>query len=253
MLLRILFEDAFAHYDSIYADLSILSFFLLGYMLIRFITSKKKAPSSKNYEDRSSPLIDYNKYIKDVWAFQENADPFQLLEEMKGKKVNPDTTTYNTLLDIQITRGNYKSCDEIIAKMSTEKVTKDSVTYNTLLKRISCEIKTSHQVSSHYFQDAMKIINEMENNDIRINTITFNTLLDACIRVNDIEKIELVHEKMKEHKVYPDEITYGTIVRGLRVMENRDDKKRLMKVLEVMLECFNEGNEQVLTKFQIRI
>ena len=245
MLLRIFFEDAFEHIDSIYADLSILSFFVIGYMLIRIASKKGKDGKDKDYEDRASPLVDYNKYIKDVWAFQENPNPFSVLEEMKAKHITPDTTTFNTLLDIQITRGNFNSCDEIIAKMNEERILKDSVTYNTLLKRISCELKISSRSSKTYFSNAMAIISEMEKNEIKINTITFNTLLDACIRVNDLSNIEVVYEKMKEQKIYPDEITYGTIVRGLRLIECREDKKKLMKILESMLENFNDGNEQV--------
>ena len=246
MLLRILFEDAFDHVDSIYADLSILTFFIIGYMLIRFVSKKGKIGKPKEFDERNSPLIDFNKYIKDVWAFQENVNPFSILDEMRMKNVIPDTTTFNTLLDIHITRGNFRSCDEIMKRMEIDEVKKDSVTYNTLLKRISCELKSHTLNSKNYFETAMGIIDEMESKAIQINTITFNTLFDACIRVNDIDNIQIVYDRMKDKKVYPDEITYGTIVRGLRLIECREDKKKLMGILEKMLENFNEGNEQVI-------
>lgn len=55
---------------------------------------------------------------------------------------------------------------------------------------------------------------EMRNNGIACNTITYNTMLDACAKCGCMEKASMLLEDMRETSIDPDIITYSTIIKG---------------------------------------
>ena len=47
------------------------------------------------------------------------------------------------------------------------------------------------------------------------NVITFNCVINACVKCNDIDKAWEIFEEMKKMKKYtPDLITYSTLIKG---------------------------------------
>lgn len=54
----------------------------------------------------------------------------------------------------------------------------------------------------------------MRNNGIACNTITYNTMLDACAKCSCMEKASGLLEDMRETSIEPDIITYSTIIKG---------------------------------------
>ena len=69
----------------------------------------------------------------------------------------------------------------------------------------------------------------MRNNNIACNTITYNTMLDACAKCNAMEKASLLLEDMRETNIEPDIITYSTIIKGYCL---NGDVERALSVLE---------------------
>ena len=49
---------------------------------------------------------------------------------------------------------------------------------------------------------------------IRPNNVTFNSLIDCCIRCNALMKAKEVFEEMKKSTIRPDLITYSTMIKG---------------------------------------
>lgn len=54
----------------------------------------------------------------------------------------------------------------------------------------------------------------MCNNGIACNTITYNTMLDACAKCGCMERASMLLEDMRETSIDPDIITYSTIIKG---------------------------------------
>lgn len=54
----------------------------------------------------------------------------------------------------------------------------------------------------------------MKSNNVPINTVTYNTLVDACARVGAMDKAAALLDDMLNSGVQPDLITFSTIAKG---------------------------------------
>merc|ERR1719321_1381474 len=75
------------------------------------------------------------------------------------------------------------------------------------------------------------VYKEMRGNNIPCNTITYNTMLDACAKCCTMDRASGLLEHMRESAVEPDIITYSTIVKGYCLSGDVD---RAFDVLEDM-------------------
>merc|ERR1719502_1402628 len=58
------------------------------------------------------------------------------------------------------------------------------------------------------------VYSEMRERGITVNTVTFNTLLDACARSGCMDRAPGLMAEMRAAGVTPDKITYSTLVKG---------------------------------------
>merc|ERR1719313_1114588 len=72
---------------------------------------------------------------------------------------------------------------------------------------------------------------EMRSRDVQCNTISYNTMLDACARCSAMDRVSQILEDMRSSGVEPDIITYSTIVKGYC---QSGDVDRAFQVLEEM-------------------
>merc|ERR1719265_2360176 len=75
------------------------------------------------------------------------------------------------------------------------------------------------------------VYTQMRKLGVLCNTISYNTMLDACARCSSMDRVSQLLEDMKESKVEPDIITYSTIVKGYCLAGDVD---RAFEVLEEM-------------------
>merc|ERR1719311_1398095 len=75
------------------------------------------------------------------------------------------------------------------------------------------------------------VYKEMRSKSSGCNTITYNTLLDACAKCNSMDRAGTLLEDMKDCCVEPDIITYSTIAKGYCL---QGDVDRAFHVLEEM-------------------
>ena len=85
----------------------------------------------------------------------------------------------------------------------------DLITYNTYIK--GCTQMKLYDKIDYVFEH---LINK---NDINItpNDVTFNSLIDAYMRQNNMSKVFLLLSKMQQYHIKPDNFTYTTIIKGL--------------------------------------
>merc|ERR1719378_1603508 len=71
----------------------------------------------------------------------------------------------------------------------------------------------------------------MKARQIPCNTITYNTMFDACARCGTMDRVPQLLENMRQSRAEPDIITYSTLVKGFCLAGDVD---RAFRVLEEM-------------------
>ena len=63
---------------------------------------------------------------------------------------------------------------------------------------------------------AFQLYKEMGDLEIQASTITFNSLIDACVRAGVKDKAWSLLGEMKEKDIQPDNFTYSTLIKGIK-------------------------------------
>jgi pentatricopeptide repeat protein len=61
-----------------------------------------------------------------------------------------------------------------------------------------------------------EIMSEIRENKLKANEITFNTLIDACVKGDNIELAFKYFSEMKEYNLKPDNFTYSSLIKGIK-------------------------------------
>jgi len=88
-----------------------------------------------------------------------------------------------------------------------------------------------------------EVYTEMRARDVQCNTISYNTMLDACARCSSMDRVSQILEDMKTCAVEPDIITYSTIVKGYC---QAGDVDRAFQVLEEMKRDAKFAPDEIL-------
>jgi len=98
--------------------------------------------------------------------------------------------------------------------------------FYTMLLRTTVQYRVVHDLVGLKF-----VIGLHFSKNIPCNTITYNTMLDACAKCCSMDRTSNLLEDMRESSVEPDIITYSTIVKGYCL---EGDVDRAFQVLEDM-------------------
>lgn len=191
-------------------------------------------PELSEYDLR---IHEINVRIKDQYSQKKGLDPFEVLEELKELQVNPDVTTFNTLIDICFMQHNHEAAFKLFDYLksiasegmlasneltSTEKQEKavmpDIITYNTIIKGLSLQINDKRQTSENrvILNKIFKTTKEIASYNLKPNEITYNSVLDACVKAHDIDLAFEYFDRMKAEGFQPDNFTYSTLIKGIK-------------------------------------
>ena len=118
---------------------------------------------------------------------------------IKGKFSNSETDNNNEII---INENNMNNNNNKIIKP-------DLITYNTFIK--GCTQLKLYDKVDYVFEHL--IVNNETN--ITPNDVTFNSLIDAYVRQNNMNKVFTLISKMQQYHIKPDNFTYTTIIKGL--------------------------------------
>ena len=134
--------------------------------------------------------------------------------EIINKNIYPvDIILINVLLDACIKLKDKKNFCEIFDNIINKKyknISPDLITYNTFIK--GCSKFKLYDKVEYAFNHL--IIHTKETNIIP-NDVTFNTLIDVYVSQKNMEKVLGVINLMQFYKIFPDNYTYTTIIKGL--------------------------------------
>lgn len=166
---------------------------------------------------------------------------FEIYHDMQISQVFPSVVTCGILIKAFGMSGNVEKAIEIFNKMEANGMRPSEITYGCIIN--TCIKLNRVEIAFQYFKDlaernypmnvilcttlikayskvndlpkALEIYEKMKS-DLKTqpNKITFNSIIDACIRLNNLKKAELIFSEMSEFKVSPDPITYSTMIKG---------------------------------------
>merc|ERR1719456_419519 len=80
-------------------------------------------------------------------------------------------------------------------------------------------------------QRALQCYQEMLEHNVKISLVVYNTLIDACCRVSDMEGAATIFQEMVAGQVTPDLITYSTLIKGYCLCGDMDQGMQLFMLM----------------------
>nr|XP_009588844.1 pentatricopeptide repeat-containing protein At1g55890, mitochondrial-like [Nicotiana tomentosiformis] len=150
----------------------------------------------------------------------------KLFDEMPNLKCQRTVYAFNALLEACVRAEKYDTMRELFQELSEElSIERDVVSYNTLIKAL-CK--------SGSLDSAVSVMDEMENQGIKPDKVTFNTLLKAyheCKKFSEAEDLWVneaieLFEEMGKKDIIPNTLSYNTIIKMFVDDRNLEEAKR---------------------------
>ena len=131
-----------------------------------------------------------------------------IIECMENRNVYMDLFAQNTILEALVDLGRL---NEAWSQYSNMKVcyTPDMYTYTTLLNGI----KGTPELSEEWLDKAFQILEEAKSN-YEVDEAFFNSLVDACVRFNRLDRAEELFNEMSEKRGVISEYAYNIMIKG---------------------------------------
>ena len=171
-----------------------------------------------------------------------------IYEEMKSDCIKISSITYGCLINACIRNDNLPKAFELYEELARNNIEMNIVLYTTLIKAYS-KNKELHKV--------LEIFNQMKNDKNNSpNNVTYNSVIDCCVKNDDMKLAENIFKEMLNSGVKPDIITFSTLIKGClkkgdlaqAVKNVVSMKKYEVKPDEVLLNSLLDGCEK-LKKF----
>ena len=98
--------------------------------------------------------------------------------KMKENNLVPNSVTYGCLIDACVKNGKVEKAIEVFEVMQRDSVPLNTIIYTTLIKGMARSFKLDKALELYA---AMKL-----DDKIKPNNVTYNSLIDCCIRCNSI-------------------------------------------------------------------
>jgi pentatricopeptide repeat protein len=193
----------------------------------------------------------------------------QLLQRVRGAVHQPDTITYNTIMDVYAKCGDTAKALRTLDIMLREGVPPDVYTYSSAIA--SCvkhgRAEEAEQVEQRMREaglqpdvftystlmdvyakcgdvaKALRTLDVMQREGVAPNVVTFNTAIASCVKDGRAEEAEQLEPRMREAGLRPDVTTYNTL---MDVYAKCGDARKALQLLQRMRA---EGMECDVTTF----
>eukprot|EP00397_Hematodinium_sp_SG-2012_P024103 GEMP01025089.1.p1 GENE.GEMP01025089.1~~GEMP01025089.1.p1 ORF type:complete len:667 (+),score=145.43 GEMP01025089.1:253-2253(+) len=148
-------------------------------------------------------------------------ETWEQMEELRAQdKVGP--ITYGCMIDACVKGRRMDEAWKAFQELKKKGKHKNTVIFSTLIKGLGSEGDKD---------GALALFNEMRQENITCNTITFNSVIDACVRAEDLETAEEIFHYMD----CPfDIITISTLIKGFMRIK---DVARAQNIFAILKRC----------------
>lgn len=170
--------------------------------------------------------VTYGILIKAYGQSNQLENAFNAFLKMKDLNLQPNDVTYGCLLDACIRNNSLVRAEEVFKNMVKDNVHINTIMYTTMIKGYS---------KAHKLPEALSIYEKMKadkNNEP--NSVTYNSLIDCCVRCDNMKKASSLFSEMKQRKVRPDLITFSTLIKGFCRDNSIEKAFKILKDMEEM-------------------
>merc|ERR1712137_241934 len=148
----------------------------------------------------------YTTLIKGYGLRKDLHHALALFEEMSAEGVSRNTVTFNSLIDVCVKCGNLQMAEAILRDMTlpTSAVEPDLITFSTLLKGY-CQFSE--------IDKALQVLEAIKARGMHCDELVYNTLMDGCVKANDIPAGLGLFEEMLRNGLRPSTITHSILER----------------------------------------
>jgi len=139
------------------------------------------------------------------------------------KGLVPSEQLYGQMIDVLVTNDCLDDALELFAEMKQRH--QDHLTSQGFAVAYAMVIKGFAQRKE--CARALQCYEEMKQNGTLVGLVVFNTLIDACSRVGDMDSAARLFRDMVEADCIPDLITYSTLIKGYCVRGELDQAMEL--------------------------
>lgn len=152
-------------------------------------------------------VISYNTYLKILLSEGLREEVSAVLNQMRsrGGGLRPNAVTYNSLVKDIVARHDLQGAWRLIDEMESEGIRPDAFTCSILMKGVkhtSCA------------EDVDRIIALIERAKVTPDEVLVNCLLDACVRLRNVQRLTQVLEQFKATGVVPSLHACATLIRA---------------------------------------
>ena len=171
--------------------------------------------------------ISFNTLIKGCCRTRKLPQAIAFFEEMKRMYIKPTRITYNSLIDTCVKTSSMVDAWKFYDDMIRAEIKPDNFTYSILINGI----KSNHN-NREELGRALNMLDQLQaSTEFRPDEIFYNSLIDICVKFNEMNKGLYLFEEMKKKKIEPSSTTYGIIIKAYGKM---NDLVRAFKTFEQM-------------------
>eukprot|EP00898_Chlorokybus_atmophyticus_P005358 jgi/Chlat1/5823/Chrsp4S06283 len=176
----------------------------------------------------------YTPFLKALCDTGRHKEALLQLYRLLHEGVTPDTILFNALLD-----GVFSVADmqQILSKMETAALSYAVTVMLAKLLMINTfgMLHRGIRPTPFTFNSLIRVYaqlgQEMERSGVRLDTVTFNTLLDIGVGANQFRLNDSIRQVMRRYQVRADGFTYAALLRAAGYARN---SAKLVNVLELM-------------------
>jgi len=129
-----------------------------------------------------------------------------LFREMPQEGVPYNTITYNSIIDACVKGGDLATAEQLLREITapSSSLEPDLITFSTLLKGY-CHIGD--------LDKALQVAEAIKARGLRCDELVYNTLMDGCVKANDVTAGVGLFEEMVQNGMRPSTITHSILAR----------------------------------------
>lgn len=200
--------------------------------------SVKEAQTMFNEMQVRPDIVTYNTMLHLLLRNREFDRVFNLYDNMlNDENVKPDAYTYSTLLDAAIISNDHNQIGLDIYNQLIHRVKPRDIDLNIInnMIRFIARVDYKEALDLYYGIDT-------KYSHIKPDRITFNILLDVCLKNGNPSKAYMIFGDMKRKaRIQPDSITYGTLI-----CAEKENLKSSLELFQGMCDASIEPTSRIL-------
>jgi len=168
----------------------------------------------------------YTTLIKGYGQEKDLENALRHFREMPTEGVPYNTITYNSILDACVKCGDLPTAEGLLREMTSpdSPLEPDLITFSTLLKGY-CHVGE--------LDKALQVAEAIKARGLRCDELVYNTLMDGCVKANDLTAGIGLFEEMMQSGMRPSTITHSILARlHQRAGYEEDVSERILQLYQ---------------------